>query len=1212
MARATLRVEGATLVARADDARAIPVGTPAWYAWLDRATTFAFVGPQGRFTAHKQPRGPAGSAWRANCKRAGLARSAYLGRSADLTLERLQTVAATLAAPVTPGHDSAVPLAEPTTPAAATFPTGTVTFLFTDIEGSTTLWEQQPQAMSAALARHDAILRETIAAHGGMVFKTVGDAFHAVFTTASAAIDAALALQQALHAEGARSTCQLHVRVALHTGVAELRDGDYFGPALNRVARLLAAAHGGQILLSLATEELVRDQLPPHVTLRDLGTHPLKDLRHPEQIFQLVTADLPVDFPPLHTAPQLQSPAPDLALLTSKLTVPPPRPKLLPRPRLFERLQAGLNGPLTLIAAPAGYGKTTLLASWLASVERRTQSAEQEALSQAERGDNQSFDALRSRVAWVTLDAEDNDPQRFWRYVLTALDGVAPGIAATPLALLQSPQPPAIEAVLTPLLNALNTAASDVALVLDDYHLIATAPIHRAVTFLLDHLPARLHLVIASRTDPPLPLGRLRARDQLTEIRAADLRFSVEEASAFFSEVMDLDLRPAEVAALERRTEGWIAGLQLAALSLRGQGNRAEFIAAFTGSHRYVLDYLLDEVLACQSEEVQSFLLQTAVLERLTGPLCEQLTGQHESAQLLKHLERSNLFIVPLDAERTWYRYHHLFGQLLRSRLQELWPKRVPELHLQASAWYQDNDFPTDAIQHALAAEAVDQVAILMEAVGPAVYMRGETATVLRWCQALPETMLQTRPPLCLLYAAALHSAGHLDAAEARLNQLAEQELAPSAQSMAAMLRAANACVRGDMPRAEVCAREALATAADLDLASVQISLSHLPQFLASSVLVESLAVQGKTAEALAVCQQALERAQRLLLQHPWSVVVGQLHLQLSRLHYERDELDAAALHAAAHLDICQQAGHEGYMAYGHAVLARVRQAQGRPHHALEHIQAAVAIAQQWQASAEVVQAMSHLVGVWLMRGDLDAVRKWAQAYQERGGTDEAGFRLLGIRRDIGDIALARALLAMGQVTPASRLLDQLAAQAQASEQWGNLFEIRTLQALALQAQGQLTDALQALEQALAPSERAGYYRLFVDGGAEMAALLTALLRARRLEHVPAEAGASTAYVRRLLAAFPKAQTVERRAQNQAAPALRSTLERSNALVEPLSERELEVLRLIVAGYSNPEIGQRLVIATGTVKRHINSIFSKLDVRSRAQAIARAREMNLA
>ncbi len=361
MARATPHINDGVLTFRdAMHEHTIPVGSPLWWQWLaaETSTSFRFEHPLGHFTARRE-RKHDGWYWYAYRKRGRALRKAYLGKSADLTLDRLQRVAASLAARATPAGDPGASIAVSTPPAAARFPTGTVTFLFTDIEGSTTLWEQQPQAMSAALACHDAILREIITAHSGVVFKTVGDAFHAVFATAPAAIDAALALQRALHAEPAGSSCQLRVRLALHTGVAELREGDYFGPPLNRVARLLAAAHGGQILLSLATEQLVRDQLPPPVSVRDLGTYPLKDLRHPEQIFQLVTADLPVDFPPLHIPAASPPAVASLPLLSTKLTVPPARAKLVSRPRLLERLKTGVRGPLTLIAAPAGFGKTT-------------------------------------------------------------------------------------------------------------------------------------------------------------------------------------------------------------------------------------------------------------------------------------------------------------------------------------------------------------------------------------------------------------------------------------------------------------------------------------------------------------------------------------------------------------------------------------------------------------------------------------------------------------------------------------------------------------------------------------------------------------------------------------------------------------------------------------------------------------------------------------
>jgi class 3 adenylate cyclase len=375
MARTTPRVAGATLVARADGARAIAVGTPAWYAWLEEATTFAFVGAAGSFTARKERRRRADGYWKAYRKRAGVVRSAYLGKSADLSLDRLQTAAATLAdlalpeeAPARSGADIALPEIEPSVRVSSALPVGTVTFLFTDIAGSTTLWEQHPQAMPAALARHDTILRQVVAAHHGAVFKTVGDSVHAVFATAPDALSAALSSQRALQAEPWGSTGPLQVRMALHTGAAELRDDDYFGPPLNRLARILALGHGGQILLSLATEELVRDHLPDGATLRDQGLHQLKDLNYPEHIFQLVSAELPADFPPLRTFGTQPARSTTHPLLATKLAIPPPRPNLVVRPHLLERLRAGIQRKLTLIAAPAGFGKTTLLAPWLAKL----------------------------------------------------------------------------------------------------------------------------------------------------------------------------------------------------------------------------------------------------------------------------------------------------------------------------------------------------------------------------------------------------------------------------------------------------------------------------------------------------------------------------------------------------------------------------------------------------------------------------------------------------------------------------------------------------------------------------------------------------------------------------------------------------------------------------------------------------------------------------
>jgi class 3 adenylate cyclase len=445
MARTTARVDGATLVLPESDASPIPLDTPAWFAWLEHATTFAFRSPSGHFTARKERQARGGGYWKAYRTSHGTLHRVYLGKAQDLTLDRLNQAATTLAtasAPVAPlpqvrtADARRSPTATVLMPPPA-LPEGTLTFLFTDIVGSTTLWEAHPQAMLQALARHDAILHQVIAASGGIVFKTVGDAFHAVFMTAPDALEAALAAQRTLHQEPWGETGPLRVRMAIHTGAADMRDGDYFGPSLNRIARMLGTGHGGQILLSHATAELVRDRVPPGATLVDLGAHQLKDLSRPEQIFQLVSPDLPADFPPLTTLAAGPARAATLPanLLATKLFVPPARANLVVRPRLFERVEAGLQDKLTVIAAPAGFGKTTLLSAWRATA---------------------AGSALP--VGWVSLDSTDNDPLRFWSYVITALDMLTPGVGTTALALLQSPQPPPIESILTNVLNAFSAA----------------------------------------------------------------------------------------------------------------------------------------------------------------------------------------------------------------------------------------------------------------------------------------------------------------------------------------------------------------------------------------------------------------------------------------------------------------------------------------------------------------------------------------------------------------------------------------------------------------------------------------------------------------------------------------------------------------------------------------------------------------------------------
>jgi len=870
----------------------------------------------------------------------------------------------------------------------STLPTGTVTFLFTDIAGSTTLWEQHPQAMPAALARHDALLRQVIEANAGTVFKLVGDSVCAAFASAPDALHAALGIQRALAEETWGATGALRVRIALHTGTVTAAEDDYHGPPLNRVARLLALVPGGQILLSRPTADLVRDQLSADVMLHDLGEHPLKDLRRPEQIFQVVTPDLPNDFPALRT-PDTQPntlPTPQIPLLTTKLFIPAPASQLVPRVQLLERLSEGTRRKLTLIAAPAGFGKTTLLSAW--SQQRS------------------------SAVAWVSLDDSDNDPTRFWAYVLAAVEMLSPGIAEHARLLLHAPSPqsPTIEVMLTALINDLAALSGDVAVVLDDYHLITAQPIHDALVFLLDHLPAHMHLVIATRANPPLPLARLRARGELSELRAAELRFTDDEAAAFLNQVMGLGLTGDAIAALEARTEGWIAGLQLAALSLQGRADSADFIQAFSGSQRYILDYLAEEVLGRQPAHLKTFLLQTAILDRLSGPLCDAVLGLEardlrlvESSSTLKpgrplgpssldsysrlilgELERANLFLIPLDEERHWYRYHQLFADVLRSRLQQEQPDLVLELHRRASAWYQDHGLVAEAVDHAVAALEFQQAARLIETSAPTLLVQGEVATLLRWLQALPADVVRDQPRLGLCKSWALLLSGQFDAVELQLQgveyRLQLQVPTVEVQDMlgqVAAIRADIAATLGDLPHASDLVQQALAclrpdnvvvrsvvgviqgdTACwHGDMCTAQQAYTEASQLgraagnlslvqMALHGLGQVQQIQGQLRATAAIYRHALqlgtERGGRYL---PATAValVG-----LGELLREWNDLDGALQHARDGVELGTQGGNAITLLHGHLTLARVFQALGDADRAHAGIAQAEPIAQSF------------------------------------------------------------------------------------------------------------------------------------------------------------------------------------------------------------------------------------------------------------------------
>ena len=454
-------------------------------------------------------------------------------------------------------------------------------------------------------------------------------------------------------------------------------------------------------------------------------------------------------------------------LLSTKYFIPSTRLKLVPRPRLFERLNEGLHRKLTLISAPAGFGKTTLVTEWLDYL----------------RLDSKKESQIQNWITWLSLDEGDNDLIRFLTYIVTALNqinGFDANFGKVILSMLQSPKPPPTEDVLSQLINEISAIPGKIILVLDDYHLIVDQPIHDALTFLIEHLPTQMHLVFATREDPHLPLARLRSQDQLTELRATDLRFTPSEAAEFLNQVMGLDLSEENITALETRTEGWIAGLQLAAISLQGKEDATGLIKSFSGSHRLVLDYLIEEVLEQQTENIQTFLLQTAILDRFNGSMCNALTDQDDGQQTLEYLEQANLFIIPLDEERRWYRYHHLFADLLRQRLRQTQPERLPMLHQKASMWHEQNGIIDEAIEHSLHGKDYVRTAYLIEKQVGEKYEHTDQTILRRWLAELPEELVITNPNLCILHAWNLFASGQLDAANQSL-QVAEKMLDPNA-----------------------------------------------------------------------------------------------------------------------------------------------------------------------------------------------------------------------------------------------------------------------------------------------------------------------------------------------------------------------------------------------------------------------------------------------
>ncbi len=894
-----------------------------------------------------------------------------------------------------------------------------------------------------------------------------------------------------------------------------------------------------------------------------------------------------------------------MAVLGTKVHIPLLRPDLVARPRLLARLAPGRQPRLLLVSAPAGFGKTTLLSQGLATMAGRD-----------------------GHIAWLSLDADDNDPRRFLEHLVASFQTVGQFSDAGQLVGAAAPRP---EAVLTSLVNDLDLQPGRTVLGLDDYHVITAPEVHEAVGFLLEHLPRQAGLAIATRADPPLPLSRLRARGELVELRAADLRFTPEESAAFLGDVMGLKLSRTQVAALGARTEGWVAGLQLAGLSLRGVEDTAGFVDAFTGSHRFVLDYLVDEVLRHQPEPVRRFLLDTSVLRQLSGPLCDRVTGGVDGHAQLEALDRANVFIVALDDHRQWYRYHHLFAEALRARLTGEHPERVPVLHRAASDWYAANGMGEDAVGHALSSGDADHAADLVESVLPDLRRQRRDVQLREWLTALPADVVRRRPLLGTYLASVRLLAGDLPGVEAALVD-AESALVTNPPQVAAdasdataeelrtlpatmaIFRASAAQARGETASMQQHARRALdligpgdhmarggalgflglaawgrgdlSEAVDTFADAVRSmgEAGDVTDVLGSTVVLADMWVaRGRPDEARRLQERALATAQ----QHPGAALasLGDLHVGLADVLVEQGDLAGAAEHLEAAAAIGESASLLENRYRWHVAMARLRRAEGDLEAAVERL----GRAQQLHLPGffpDVRPIPAQLARLRIAQGRLDDAWQWAGDHQVTQVDDPS---YLG---EFDQLTLVRLLLAQHradgdsvQLSNASRRLDRLVPGATRGGRDGSLLEIRMLGALVDHARGETAAAAAGLGVAMQAAEAGGYVRLFADEGAPMTELLQTVERLH----------AAGSYARRLLESAV-----------QQPPAISRV-----ASAEGLSEREVEVLRLLATARSGPDIARELFVSVNTLRTHTKHIFSKLDVNTRRAAVSRATDLGL-
>jgi LuxR family maltose regulon positive regulatory protein len=884
-------------------------------------------------------------------------------------------------------------------------------------------------------------------------------------------------------------------------------------------------------------------------------------------------------------------------ILSTKLFIPPPRKDLVSRPRLLDALRQGSISKLTMISAPAGYGKTTLLSEWI--------------------------DLQGMPFGWLSLDSGDNDIDRFQAYLIASLSSIPIDIGEGIIEDFGSKPDNSIEARLIPLINRISLTDGHFALVLDDYYLIHDEKVHETVSYILDNLPSQMHLVIATRTDPPLRLSQLRAQGELCEIRAKELRFTDQEAIQFLNQSMNLELASDDIVTLSQKTEGWIAGLQLAAISLHGNQDKQAFVRTFAGDDRYIADYLLDEALSRQPSHIQSFLLQTSILDRLCAPLCNAVTGRNDSQTILASIEQANLFMVPLDNQRTWFRYHHLFADLLNNRLRQFQAGEISNYHKFASTWYQANDLQTDAINHALAAEDLDLIVQLTEEM--AVYSMDyrDANALLTWLQCLPESAFQENPWLQVTRSWALFNTGEYESVEMNLIEIERsltqktiaEELATRIQGHIAAIRSYLAELREEPVPAMQQAEDSLGMLAEKDVrlkAFVEIRLANgLAWFgdldraialykaagessklvgdgqLAITALSEMAVVQmfhGHLRESIKSITDINHYAQSLVQRDGRRLpAMGILYRHNSHIKRELNELSEAVDYAAEGVKICQRWGDKESLAVGLLALARAQFAQGESEKAAQNVREMMRVVGQISPMYES-QLRTWQLRFQLVQGDTEDTRTWVR---ELGISAEDEIRY-ECQHEYHNLVLY--LTAVGEYTQALELSRNILMVVTAAGDQVLKIQHHVLGAIILEKIGKQDDALDAMAEALSLASGEGYVRAILDQGEPVIRLL----------YLAAQEGIQPAYSLQLIQEF-----------EQVSPSAVRVLGRSTELVEGLSEREVEVLNLIAKGSTNQEIAQELILSLYTVKSHARNIYSKLGVKNRTEAVARARRIGL-